>query len=1612
MNMVTNDTNNIKLDLGTYELIQSRLQAQTIDLVQRLNQLNDARKAVFASEQFSLIANHRISTENNGIARGILAIGDVCLFAYNVHFGLREHIELKDVFGVYKLADKGFEPQPLTILEDEQFIADFTNLYKYYRDAIFAKFRRTEHYVYMVFQTSKNHEDRKAFKWLLKDNKLTYIDDRSMHEVVEPRQFSFEWQQTTLEDRRLGLHPHVSILDKLFIEAIGGDITFKIEDNTDTGKGIYSEPVINKDQQLDDASYSYADFGNIIVVKIKPYQEEPRSFIFNTRTKEVTPVAALLTSGIELPEAQGLIFANGYYLQNGTYKLFDTEHAQLQYIRTINAPNGEDYLYVFYQASTNTYVLMSYNVILQSVATPIVCNGFTVFEDGKLIYFKSTHEAIRHHQVQIWQTPYSLHLKVDESKADNAIYKIGNKDIVRAMSEVQEVVLLAQKEDSYEALYEDIERKSNNIIDAYFWISDTATYNLAEPLGQIRDIAHTAIDEFAKVQEQKRYAQNMLLQVKKDTDVLFLNIRNISAQNVNEFVALLAEVRQMQGRLIDVKQTKYIDADAIDALTQALEGHNAGLAQQTVDCLLQADALSYYENLVAEQRAQIQNVSKVIEGQEVEQAIKDIADKLGLLVELLNSLKIDDTTQTTQIVANISLLFGQLNETKNSLAHRIKDLKTKETHAVFSAQISLLEQSLVNYMDLAATQEQCEDYFAKISVQVEEIETQFADFEDFLHIIADKRDDIIKAFEARREQLQAQRNKKAAALEQIAQRVLQNVGSKALRLKSREEIFAFFSTDLMVDKLRKTIVELNGLEEAAKAEHIETALKTAQEEALRQLKDRTELFVDGINTIALGEYKFTVNTQQLALTIIRNNSNFFFHILGTSFYRQIEDSRLQEYTEVWNQELVSENNVIYRGAYLAHSALKAIKVEAAQELDELVKSIVERDVAAAYLKGVHDADAVVIANVMQQQAQKLGALKYNPKFRAAFWLLWLELEDSIKAKLHRLVKAALFMQEASSKRVQFDLLEKELRKIIEVNDYGRTLNASTVYEYLVEEWLLKLQCSISGRAKRIRDTFLRVLQEQHMLQSFHEEIKELSYTNTERFALIQSWIMAVIDEESTYFEDYVQEAALSFLLPTYIVRFVEIDDELVVGGLKGIHDTIQNHELRLPYYILADRLSEFEKNTVLSYKAFQHLKKQMAAAYEEDINLDSFRPKVLTSFMRNRLINEVYFPLIGANLSKQIGAAGDQKRTDRMGLLLLLSPPGYGKTTLMEYLAKTMGLHFVKIDGPSLGHHVTSIDPAEVKSAAAKAELRKVNLALEMADNVMLYLDDIQHCAPEFLQKFISLADGQRKMEGVFDGKAKTYDLRGKRFCIVMAGNPYTESGQAFKIPDMLANRADVYNLGDVIGDKEHLFNLSLLENAIPEQGVLKSIASQHLQDFYKLVHFVAQQEEMLPELKGSYSRQDLDSAVNLLQLMLQVRKVIVAVNQTYIASAGTQDEYRKEPPFKLQGSYRNMNRIVAKLVPLMNENELQGLILSHYEQEAQTLTSGAEANLLKVKAIMNILSPEEEERWKEIKSLFVKQNKSKHQFENEAGMQIAHQLEKLQEQLGAIAQFLSNSKN
>ncbi len=326
-----------------------------------------------------------------------------------------------------------------------------------------------------------------------------------------------------------------------------------------------------------------------------------------------------------------------------------------------------------------------------------------------------------------------------------------------------------------------------------------------------------------------------------------------------------------------------------------------------------------------------------------------------------------------------------------------------------------------------------------------------------------------------------------------------------------------------------------------------------------------------------------------------------------------------------------------------------------------------------------------------------------------------------------------------------------------------------------------------------------------------------------------------------------------------------------------------------------------------------------------------------------------------------------------MGLLLIVSPPGYGKTTLMEYVTNRLGMVFVKVNGPALGHAVTSLDPAEAPDATSRREVERINFALQLGNNVMLYLDDIQHTNPELLQKFISLADATRRIEGVVDGQARTYDLRGKRFAVCMAGNPYTESGEKFVIPDMLANRADTYNLGDVLSGNEELFALSYVQNALTANPVLAPLAAREPADVPLLVRMAEGEPVEAAELSHPYSAQELTDITSVLRRLRQVQQLLLKVNAAYIASASQGDAYRDEPPFLLQGSYRNMTKLAARVVPVMDDQELEDLLTDHYASESQTLTSGAEENLLKLAQLRGAMTAEQERRWEQICSGYVR---------------------------------------
>jgi hypothetical protein len=264
-----------QLERGTYEIIRNRLNSHAEDLQDRLSQLNDARREVFGSIPTKLISTQRITTGHNCTPQDIVPVGSLFVFGYNVHMGLKKVTELEDVFTVYSFGEDGlFHEVQLDLLKDGTFEQDFFQLYKYYKDTRFSKFHLVGPHLYMVFQIGKTAADIKSFKFLVNGDSLTYLDNRSDHEVVYPPQHDFKWVRTHRELHRGGLHPHISIDDRVFVETVGGDLTIKIEDNTDDGAGIYSEPVEDSDQTLDDAEIFYSIVGNIILLKMRPFMEE------------------------------------------------------------------------------------------------------------------------------------------------------------------------------------------------------------------------------------------------------------------------------------------------------------------------------------------------------------------------------------------------------------------------------------------------------------------------------------------------------------------------------------------------------------------------------------------------------------------------------------------------------------------------------------------------------------------------------------------------------------------------------------------------------------------------------------------------------------------------------------------------------------------------------------------------------------------------------------------------------------------------------------------------------------------------------------------------------------------------------------------------------------------------------------------------------------------------------------------------------------------------------------------------------------------------------------------------------------------------------------------
>ena len=202
-------------------------------------------------------------------------------------------------------------------------------------------------------------------------------------------------------------------------------------------------------------------------------------------------------------------------------------------------------------------------MIEQQVETPIVCNGFSIFENGHLIYFRTEESPQKHHAIQIWQTPYVGEDVIIGEKTDSFIFKIGNKEIVRAMAESHEVLNLIDQDDTYANLYVDLVKKSTDILDSYFWLKEPQTFEIAKPLKDILAAATAAVDEFDKVVRVRRNTTQQFDETSKAARDALSAAVSKQFRHIDDFVAALASLRTVRGQVISLKELKYVDLAAV-----------------------------------------------------------------------------------------------------------------------------------------------------------------------------------------------------------------------------------------------------------------------------------------------------------------------------------------------------------------------------------------------------------------------------------------------------------------------------------------------------------------------------------------------------------------------------------------------------------------------------------------------------------------------------------------------------------------------------------------------------------------------------------------------------------------------------------------------------------------------------------------------------------------------------------------------------------------------------------------------------------------------------------------------------------------------------------------
>ncbi|MEY9838365.1 DNA repair ATPase [Streptacidiphilus sp. EB103A] len=1535
---------------GTFQILRTRLADRAAELGRRAAELNTRRQEVFGAPVLELAASARLRTAAEATACGIIAIRPGVLLLGTSAPGLAE--------GMLSLHDQDGQPlDPGTVpglLDDERFHRDLAELLRYYRDARLVELVRTASArLLAVFRTGEQDGDIRVLQWKVSDRQAEYLDNHGEREIPSPPVFELPWTTTGREHHDNG---RVLIEGQVTVTATGGSLTVR---SAVDGRELYAEPVDDPLQSLADAAVAYTVAAPLLVLCVRPYNEAAdRYLVVNTRTGSVRRQDSLGQGARLLPAEQGLIFPGGYELADGTNRAFRTDGTDgLRFDAVLPSLGGEDLLYVLRRPGTAQVLLLSWNTVRREAAAPLHGTGYTLLPDGTLVLLKPDREPVRGHEVQLWHSPFaSADAAISQQVGEDPLERIGNADLVRGIADCLDVVRSASGADLVDAAL--ILDACAKAADRHYWLGGAG---LLEPLAELRDAAEQVGAEQARIGALAARAADAVAAAREDAAALVRRSHGEPPTDADGWTALLGDLRRAQGRTRSCRELPQLDLPALEAVEAALAAELESATERAFGYFAGPDAFAAPLAAAREAAESAAGLTTAAEAGRLADRLAEQAEALATVTDLVTGAVTADPGAGTAVLLAIGEVLAAVNRARAILDTRRRSLLETEHRSAHAAESALLAQATTAALAAADSPAAADDQLARLLLRLDGLEARFAEADLQLSggaaELADRRESIQQAFAARRQTLLDEAAARADRLAASATRSLEALRRRLAGLGTAEDIHAALAADPMALRVRSAAAELRSLDDRVRAQELEDGLTGAGQTAVRTLRDRADLSADGGATVRLGRHRFAVRREPVELTLLPDGDGLAFSVTGTGYRREAHDPALLAGREFWTQPLVSESPALYRSEYLATGLLGATTDE---PLERQVRRAAEAAYDEGYERGVHDQDAVLILGALLRLRAGAGLLQHPAEVRASAQLFWAHGADEAQRRgWQRRARSLVLARSTFGPAAALADLAAELSDAVarfgSANGLPQTPPAG---DYLLEELADPTEGFAAGADAR---TLLDAFEQTPGGPLLAADLRELADDLPSRHQLATAWLSAFAPDAAAALPE-----AVSLLCAPELPRYpVDAPLSETVEGLLGSHPRIQDGRLTVRIDQLPYQAARFRTERVSAFRAFQRQRADALATERARLRLDDYRPRPLAGFVRNQLIDEVYLPLIGDNLAKQLGSL-DSASADRSGLLLLLSPPGYGKSTLLEYVADRLGLLMVRVDGPALGAGTTSLDPDRAPDAAARREVEKIVFALEAGSNVLLHLDDIQHVSSDLLQKFIPLCDAQRRIEAVSDGRARSFDLRGRRFAVSLAGNPYTSSGQRFRIPDMLANRADVWNLGEVLTGREELFAQSFLENALAANPVLAPLAGSPAAELRLLVRMAsgdpsAQADQLARPV------QDLDRVLAVLARMRRVQQTVLDVNRAYIASAGQEEAARTEPPFLLQGSYRTMAALAARIDPVLNDAELEALVDDHYLAEAQTLGSAAEANLIRLALLRGRAGAEQTARWRHL---------------------------------------------